>query len=501
MQIIDNFAGGGGASLGIEQALGRPVDVAINHNAQALAMHRANHPRTTHYQQDVWNVDPACIARRAPIALAWFSPDCTHHSKAKGSAPVRREDIRSRDLAWVVIRWAREARPAVIMLENVEEFSSWGPLLAGRLDKTRSGETFRQWIQALRDAGYAVEWRELRACDYGAPTLRKRLFVIARRDRLPIVWPEPTHGPGLSSYRTAAECIDWTIPIHSIFLSTEEGRRAGVRRPLADKTLSRIARGLRRYVIDSARPFIVPITHAGDRPAHPIDEPMRTITAAKRGELALVTAYMAQHNTGMTGHACTEPVSTIVGRRSNQNLVTCLLSREFGASTGEAPDRPVGTIMPGGGGKTALVAACMSNMHGSNTNGGNGDPESPINTILATGQHKTLITAFLSKYYGTNVGSALHDPCPTATAKARFGLVTVNSLDYRINDIAMRMLAARELFRAQGFPDSYRIAIQVGGRLLSKEAQIRMCGNSVPPHFARALVAANCERRVLRLAA
>ena len=502
MQIIDNFAGGGGASLGIEQALGRPVDIAVNHDAQAIAMHRANHPSTVHYRQDVWTVDPAAIARRGPIGLAWFSPDCTHHSKAKGSAPIRAEGLRSRDLAWVVIRWATQARPAVIMLENVEEFASWGPLIAGKPDKSRAGETFRSWIEALRDAGYRVDWRELRACDYGSPTLRKRLFVIARRDGLPIVWPDPTHGPGLQPWHTAAECIDWELPIHSIFLTAEEGRKVGVRRPLADKTLSRIGRGVGRYVIDADRPFIVPITHGGDRAPHSIDEPLRTVTAAKRGELALVrAAYMAQHNTGMTGHACTEPVSTILGRGSNQNLVTCLLAREFGASTGQALDRPIATVMPGGGGKTSLVAACLSHLHGSNTTGGHGDLCRPMNTILAGGRHKALVAAFLMKYYATNIGSALDEPCPTATTRARFGLVTVNSLEYRIADIAMRMLAARELYRAQGFPDSYRIAIPLHGKTLSKEAQIRMCGNSVCPQVARALVAANVRHEAMPLAA
>ncbi len=307
MQVIDSFAGGGGASLGIEQALGRPVDIAVNHDPEAIAMHRANHPRTLHHIQDVWSIDPGEIARRGPIALAWFSPDCTHFSKAKGSAPIRPEGLRSRDLAWVVVRWARDARPAVIMLENVEEFRSWGPLVAGRLDKSRAGQTFRQWIQALRDAGYSVEWRELRAADYGAPTLRKRLFVIARRDGRPIVWPDASHGPGLQPWRTASECIDWTIPIHSIFLTREQARQAGVRRPLAKATLSRIARGVQRYVIEAERPFIVPITHAGTRPPHSIDEPLRTITAAKRGEFALVAAHMAQHNTGVVGQSTARP--------------------------------------------------------------------------------------------------------------------------------------------------------------------------------------------------
>ncbi len=502
MLVVDNFAGGGGASLGIEKALGRPVDIAVNHDPEAVAMHRLNHPATIHHLQDVWSVDPADIARRGPISLAWFSPDCTHFSVAKGAAPVRPEQRRSRDLAWVIILWARKARPAVIMLENVQEFMGWGPLLPnGKPDKSREGETFRSWLAALAAEGYSFEWRKLRGCDYGSPTLRTRFFLIARRDGLPIAWPEPTHGPGLRPHRVAADCMDWTIPVHSIFLSRGQARKAGVRRPLAAKTLARIARGIRRYVLDAAQPFIIPVTHAGDRRTHSITEPLRTITTANRGELAVVAAHMAQHNTGMTGHSCAEPVSTIVSRGSNQALVTSLLTREFGASTGQAVDAPMPTVMPRGGGKTSLVSACLTHLHHSNTNGGSGDLRRPVNTILAQGQHKALVTAFLAKYYGTNTGSDLHDPCPTATTRARFGLVTIDAVDYQLTDIGMRMLAARELYRAQGFPDTYRIAFEFNGKPLTKEAQIRMCGNSVCPDVAQALVAANVRPHFLSLAA
>ena len=208
--IVDNFAGGGGASTGIEQAFGRPVDVAVNHDPEAIAMHAINHPDTKHYCESVYKVDPEAITRNQPVGLAWFSPDCCHHSKARGGAP---RSPRVRGLAWVVIRWARRVKPRVILLENVEEFQSWGPLDAeGYPIKEKAGTTFRLWINQLRAAGYKVEHRELRACDYGAPTTRKRLFVIARRDGLPIVWPKPTHGPGRIPYRTAADCIDWSIP-------------------------------------------------------------------------------------------------------------------------------------------------------------------------------------------------------------------------------------------------------------------------------------------------
>ena len=502
MLTVDNFAGGGGASLGIEKALGRPVDIAINHDAEAVAMHRLNHPATIHYLQDVWSVDPADVARRGPVSLAWFSPDCTHFSVAKGAAPTRPGQQRSRDLAWVVIRWARLARPRIIMLENVQEFMGWGPLLPdGRPDKSREGETFRSWLSALADAGYAFEWRKLRGCDYGAPTFRTRFFLVARCDGFPIVWPEPTHGPGRHPFRVAADCMDWTIPVHSIFLSREQARKLGVRRPLADKTLARIARGVKRYVLDAAQPFIIPVTHAGDRRTHAITEPLRTITTAKRGELAVVAAHMAQHNTGMTGHSCAEPVSTIVSRGSNQALVTSLLTREFGASTGQAIDTPMATVMPGGGGKTSLVSACLTNFHHSNTNGGSGDLREPVNTILAQGQHKALVAAFLAKYCGTDTGPDLRDPCPTATTKDRFGLVTIDAVNYQLTDIGMRMLAARELYNAQGFPDTYRIAFELNGKRLTKEAQIRMCGNSICPDVARALVAANVRPHLHALAA
>ena len=357
---VDSFAGGGGASLGIQSALGKPVDIAINHDGAALAMHRANHPRTRHYNRNVWQVDPADVAAEAPIRLAWFSPDCTHHSKAKGKAPIRGPAAKaSRDLAWVVVLWAQRAKPQIIMLENVEEFADWGPLLDdGRPCPERRGLTFRRWVRQLRRAGYRVEWRELRACDYGSPTIRKRLFLIARRDGAPIVWPAPTHGPGLRPYRTAAECIDWSIPAPSIFLTADEARPIGCRRPLAPATMRRIAKGVFKYVIHAADPFIVPITHVGDDRTHPIHEPLRTITTAHRGEFALispyfvprygeregqqprtasveqpahtvvptgnaaslVTAFLAQHNTGMTGHAAQTPLSTIVGRGTTQGV-------------------------------------------------------------------------------------------------------------------------------------------------------------------------------------
>jgi DNA (cytosine-5)-methyltransferase 1 len=279
--------------------LGRSPDIAINHDPEAIAMHKANHPDTHHYCEDVWDVDPieACAGR--PVGLAWFSPDCKHFSKAKGGKPVSKK---IRGLAWVAIRWAKAVRPRAIILENVEEFQDWSPLIkvveqidkygyesrvvVERPDPTKKGATFRRWVSGFRNLGYHIEWRELRACDYDTPTIRKRLFVVARCDGLPIVWPTATNRSSkklgndlfdrdLKPWRTAAECIDWSIPCPSIFERV---------RPLADNTLRRVATGIRRYVIEAGDPFIIPIAHFnGSNPAHNIDDPLRTITAHPKG--------------------------------------------------------------------------------------------------------------------------------------------------------------------------------------------------------------------------
>lgn len=507
--VIDNFAGGGGASTGIEAALGRPVDAAINHDREAVAMHTANHPATRHYAQNIWQVDPRDVVRDCGggrIRLAWFSPDCKHFSKAKGSKPVEK---RIRDLAWTVVHWGKLVRPDVIALENVEEFQTWGPLIATDDGKMvpcpdRRGDTFKRWVRALRSLGYRVEWRELRACDYGAPTIRKRLFLVARCDGAPIVWPQATHGPGLLPYRTAADCIDWSIPVRSIF---------NRERPLAEATMRRIARGVKRYVLDAERPFIVPMTHGGDDRVHSIDEPMRTITAAHRGELSLavpffaprygerdgqeprcqpadvpiativptangaqlVAAFMAQHNTGMVGHAMSEPVSTIVQKGCTQALCAAFMTKFRGTSTGSGCDEPLHTITansfikrPGGGSTHGLVAA------------------------------------FLTKYYGQGEGCEAGAPLHTVTTKDRFGLVTVtiDGQEWVIVDIGMRMLTPRELFNAQGFPGSYILDAPFDGKPLTKTAQIRMCGNSVSPPVAEALIRANLgDHAAARMAA
>ncbi|MEL6219299.1 MAG: DNA cytosine methyltransferase [Pseudomonadota bacterium] len=581
--IIDSFAGGGGASTGIEMALGRSPDYAINHDAQALAMHARNHPETVHLSKNIWQVDPMEVVAGRPVGLLWASPDCKHFSKAKGGRPVKRN---IRDLGWTVVLWARRARPRVIILENVEEFQDWGPVSEdGKPCQDRKGQTFKAWVRDLRRLGYRVQWRELRACDYGAPTIRKRLFVIARRDGRPIVWPKPTHGdPSIPSFaaanlkpwRTAAEIIDWSLPCPSIFDTAEEimekhGLRA--KRPLADATLRRIARGVQRYVLDAPRPFVVQVAHgdSGGRRTYAPDapmgtqtanrgdhavvipsiayaqhgggnrsagEPLHTITASGKdqnqiiaptliqtgqcerqgqaprvpgldkpigtqvaagGRHAVVSAFLAQHNTGLVGHSPVEPVSTIVGKGCTQGVVAAQLTSFYGDGAGgknraRDPRDPLATDTSGGN-RHGVVAASMVTLRGSDRRDAAADE--PLRTISAGGSHAGLIAAFLQKYYGTDQAPELSEPMHTDTTKPRFGLVTVEiaGTTYEIADIGMRMLSPRERFRAQGFPDRYQIETGTGPDgepvKLTLEAQGRMCGNSVCPPLAAALVTAN----------
>lgn len=506
--IVDNFAGGGGASTGIEAAIGRSVDVAINHDPEAIAMHKANHPGTRHYCQDVWEVCPIEATRGRPVALAWFSPDCKHFSKAKGGKP-REQKIR--DLAWVVHRWIEALKPSdqhplVIMLENVEEFRSWGPLLGdGKPCPARKGETFLEWAQQLRDHGYAVQWKELKACDYGAPTSRKRLFLIARRDGEPIVWPEPSHGPlRPAPWRSAGDIIDWELPCPSIF------ERA---RPLKDTTLRRIALGIKRYVIDAPRPFIVPVTHTkGGNTASSIDDPLRTITTAKGGEFALAVPTLIQTGHGeRAGQAprvpgLEKPLGTIVARGGNHALVMAFLAQHNGGPrnlniSGRSADQPISTIT-GRGTQQAVVTSNLIKLRGTNEaqvrNSGR-SVEEPLGTISAGGGHHAEVRALLIKYYGNERdGHGLAAPIGTVTTRDRFGLVTcpVEAAHgapetYAIADIGMRMLSARELFKAQGFPDRYQIDFEYNGKPLTKTAGVRMCGNAVSPPPCTAIVRAN----------
>lgn len=432
--IVDSFAGGGGASTGIEWALGRSPDIAINHDASALAMHEANHPATVHLTENIWRVNPLAVTRGKPVFLLHASPDCRHHSKAKGGKPVSRS---VRGLADVVLVWAREVHPQVITLENVEEFADWGPLDAGdRPCPERKGQEFRRWVRCLEDEGYAVAWWELRACDYGAPTIRKRLFLVARRDRKPILKPAPTHGDprseavksgALKPWRTAAEIIDWSLPCPSIFLTRAAARQAGLRviRPLADKTLARIARGFKRYVLDRPAPFIV--SYYGDGAGgtnrfSPADEPSRTVTTENR--FGIVTPFLSYAQQGGASRPADAPHHTICANAKDQNQVIApfLAVNRFGA-TGKAADTPLPTITansfikrPGAGGPLSIVAPHLMTMRNS------GKPfteaDAPAHTITAGGAGLSHVAAFLVPRYGEAAGQAprarpLDEPAPT----------------------------------------------------------------------------------------
>jgi DNA (cytosine-5)-methyltransferase 1 len=516
--VVDLFAGAGGASTGMEQALGRHVDIAINHNPKAVAQHRANHPQTLHLQSSVWDVNPLDATGGRAVGLLWASPDCRHFSPAKGAAPV---SDRVRSLAWVVIRWAHHCQPDLICMENIPEFRNWGPVVAGRPCPDRKGKTFKRFVRQLERTGpgYDVEVRNLVACEYGVPTTRKRLFLIAKkRGTGPIVWPAPTHGPGLKPYRTAADCIDWSIPCVSIFASPEEAKAAGVKRPLAPATLRRIAHGVRRYVLEAAKPFIVPVTHQGG-PArvHSVDEPVRTVTGANRGELALAVPHLVQitHGDGKPGAPARwgsgalpidEPLRTVTtAKRGEFALVTAFLAKHFGGEpavgkTAASLEAPAPTVTARD--HTSLVTSNLVKLRGT---GRSQATDQPLHTISAGGQHHAEVRVFLTAYYGTDQAPELGAPLPTVTTKHRFGLVTVHGVDYQMDDIGMRMLQPRELARAQGFDDSYIIewGLDEHGRRvkLTKEDQVHGIGNSVCPALARAIVGANYSDVALRAAA
>ena len=523
--FVDNFAGGGGASTGIALAIGRSVDIAINHDPAAIAMHRVNHPNTKHYCESVWDVDPLEATGGQPVALCWFSPDCKHFSKAKGGKP---RDNNIRGLAWVAIRWAHKVHPRVIILENVEEFKTWGPLLVdGQPDPTRKGETFEKFVTALRRQGYAVDWRELRACDYGAPTIRKRFFLIARCDGQPIVWPEPTHGDPntlqvqaglLKPWRTATEIIDWSIPCPSIFERS---------RPLAENTLRRIARGLKRFVMENPQPFILQLNHSThDFAGQSLKEPLRTATM--KPSFGLVSPYVARiAQTGFGGdkmaYSAEVPLTTIVSKAEHllvAPILTQYHSYESDDARGQTMGRPLMTQDTSN--RYALVSAFLAKHFGGNYDGPGADIAAPVptvtttdhnavvtshvvklkgsnighpvtepmHTITAGGMHLGEVRAFLLKYYGTGEGQRCDDPLGTVTTRDRFGLVTIHGEEWQIVDIGMRMLEPHELFAAQGFPADYIIDHDDAGHPITKSAQVARCGNAVPPPFAEALVRA-----------
>lgn len=557
--FVDNFAGGGGASTGIEMAIGRSVDIAINHDPDAIAMHKANHPTTRHYCEDVWQVDPIKACGGKPVALAWFSPDCKHFSRAKGGKPV---DKNIRGLAWVAVKWAALVRPKVIMLENVPEILTWGPL--GRNDKPikeRAGETFDGFIKALSTGipadhpafaemcsalgidkksamakkflgglGYNVDYKTLKSCDYGAPTTRTRFYLIARSDGRPITWPAATHGPRDSAavkagkllpYHTAAECIDWSIPAQSIF---ERGK------PLAENTLRRIARGIKRFVIDNPEPFIV--HYKFDNEPESINEPLSTVTAVNSHYVCtptimcnntnnvganvespmptvttgnrnfLVAPHLIQYHTEaadeeVRGQALDEPLMTL--DTSNRYALSCahIMKNYAGGYTGDgsSAEAPLGTVTAKDHNSlvTAHIMTLRNNMDGQKA-------DDPLTTISTSGAHHAEVLAFLVKYFSTGAAKPVDQPLDTITTKDRFAVVTIHGEEYVITDIRMRMLQPRELFNAQGFPHDYIIDVDDQGRPYPKSKQVARCGNAVTPPVPAALVKANlpeyCEEAV-----
>lgn len=468
--IVDFFAGGGGASTGIELALGRSPDIAVNHDAEAVAMHRINHPSTLHLQHDVWQVWPvlARLIGNHPVGLLWASPDCKHFSKAKGGKPVKRK---IRDLAWVVVKFARTFRPRVIALENVEEFREWGPLVQ-KADadgkpmvdilgnpvmvpcKARKGQTFQEWVAGLRRLGYRVEWRELRASKFNTPTIRKRLKIIARRDGLPIVWPDATNDDPksdavksgrLAAYRTAAEdVIDWSLPCHSIFLSKEEGRAVGVKRPLVRATMARLAKGVSRFVLEAEKPFIVSLTHHGGDRNEDIDEPARTITGAHRGEKALVTPYLTKFNTGAVGSKVDEPVPTVTansfikraGGAPTHGLAMPYMVPRYGERDGQEPrtldaQDPLSTVVPTGNGASLATPFIAAAQHGGSHRGAN----EPVHTVTASRKDQNQVVVPVIAGCGGRMGQTEprpgDKPLQTLTAKADSVLVAPHLMTMR----------------------------------------------------------------------
>lgn len=535
--IVDNFAGGGGASTGIELATGYSVDIAINHDPEAIKMHKANHPNTKHYCENVWAVDPVKACNGHPVGLAWFSPDCKHFSKAKGGKP---KDKNIRGLAWVALRWAGLVRPRVIMLENVEEFKTWGPLNRGHHPiKAKQGKTFEKFVQQLTDLGYEVQFKELVAADYGAPTMRKRFFMIARCDGKPIIWPEPTHAPVdseevkkglLKPYVGVYTQLDFSLPCPSIFDTSEEIKeKYGIRavRPLAQKTMDRIARGLKKFVLDNPEPFIIQCNHGGERRPNDIREPMPTITG-KHG-YGIVEPYMVQ--IGQTGFTkdrskdVREPLTTIVSKNEHCLISPTLIQYHSETSKdgvrGQTIEDPIMTVDSSN--RYGLVASFLQKYYDGGYKGAGDTLENPLPTVTAW-DHNSVVTAnliqmnnhcdgrdlrdpiptitagdghfgevraFLIKYYGQGTGQDIEEPLDTVTSRDRFGLVTIEGVDYQIVDIGLRMLEPKELYGCQGFPDDYIIDHDYTGKTYPRSEQVRRCGNAVCPPIPAALVRAN----------
>lgn len=553
--LVDEFACGGGMSEAIEQAIGRHVDIAVNHDEDACSMHAANHPQTEHHWKDVFEVCPRRATKGRAVGLLHLSPDCTHHSQARGGQPRSKK---LRGLAWIGVRWAGIKRPRIITLENVKQILQWGPLIAKRCPKTgrvvkldgtvategervpvqqqhlvpdprHAGRTWRAFVRALECLGYTVEARVLCAADYGAPTTRSRLFMVARCDGAPIVWPEPTHfknpAKGQKRWRSAAECIDWSIPGKSIFEREK---------PLADATLRRVAHGMKRYVLDNADPFIVQIANWSRDGVTSASDPLSTVTAWPRGgSHAVVAPVMVQagHGQGTPdaprwshgNKSVREPVGTVTASGGGQAVALgTLVQMGYGEREGQAPRaldarQPLGTVV--GAGKFAAVTAFVEQANGGFNATPARDAREPLSTSTATGSQQRIVTAtvveptlspgqeegalrcaaFLIRYYGQ--GGQLGDmrePMSTSTTKDRLALVTVwlRGTPYVIVDIQLRMLTPRELYNANGFPKTYIIDRGHDGRIFSKSTQVRMCGNAVPPPLGRAVIEANWNSKV-----
>lgn len=494
--IVDNFAGGGGASTGIEMATGYSVDIAINHDPKAIQMHKTNHPRTKHYCEDVWQVDPITACKGNPVGLAWFSPDCKHFSKAKGGKP---KDKNIRGLAWVACRWAGLVRPRVIMLENVEEFRTWGPLNRRHHPiKNKQGKTFERFVRQLEGLGYEVQFKELVAADYGAPTMRKRFFMIARCDGKPIVWPEPTHAPAdseevkaglLKPYVGAYTQLDFSLPCPSIFDTSEEIKeKYGIRavRPLAPKTMERIARGLKKFVIDNPEPFIIQCKFNND--AQDIRKPLGTITTI--GSHLLVEPCLSVNRENHFGSDMREPIHTVTSNNQHMLMTPTLIQYHSETAQGEVRGQTIKKLIMtvDGSNRYGLVTSFLSKFY--KTCVGQ-DERDPLHTVTTSAGHFGEVRAFLIKYYGDATGQDIEQPLDTVTTKDRFGLVTIEGVDYQIVDIGLRMLEPRELYGCQGFPEDYIIDHDYTGKTYPRTEQVRRCGNAVCPPIPAALVMAN----------
>ena len=540
--IVDNFAGGGGASTGIELACGRPVTIAINHDPDAILMHKTNHPYTEHYQASVWDVDPREVCRGRPVGLLWASPDCKHFSKAKGGKPV---DKKIRGLAWIALRWAGTVRPRVIILENVEEFQTWGPVRRGKPVKARVGETFQKFVRQLAALGYDIQWRELVAADYGAPTIRKRFFLVARCDGRPILWPKRTHAPAdspevqaglLEPWRSAAEIIDWSLPCPSIFDTKEEIQaRYGLaaQRPLKPNTLRRVARGVDKFVIKSANPFLVVVNHAGEFRGQEIVDPLQTITAKHGYGVAspAMVPWTVTNTTNSTGHPVNEPIDTArTGGGGGQMFLGASMIQYHTEQSehvrGQKITKPIMTIDAAN--RYGLTAATLVKYYGTDQHGQK--IQDPLHTVTAKAR-SALMATHLVKMKGTNLGGPMSEPVQTITAGGgHFGVVTtvvvkaepganlkhwpeirgllntycgyhlgpedvilfeIGGAAYFMADIGLRMMIPRELYAANGFPPDYIIDRDYLGNAYGKSKQVARCGNAVPPPFATALVRAN----------